>query len=149
VVCIGANPAPVGAQRPQGPFPRRPHFCGTNFATPGSGGKYDRLFRATCSGENDQAEVPLDFETTYGLLSARYTPRPVRAQIVQCLPQRHIGGGLYAGDRGWSELGYKVDTHTVPGDHREMLTGDNAAVIARHLVARLEAIRLARRAASA
>jgi thioesterase domain-containing protein len=112
-------------------------------------GKYDRLFRATCSGENDQAEVPLDFETTYGLLSARYTPRPVRAQIVQCLPQRHIGGGLYAGDRGWSELGYKVDTHTVPGDHREMLTGDNAAVIARHLVARLEAIRLARRAASA
>ena len=38
---------------------------------------------------------------------------------------------------------------SVPGDHREMLTGDNAAVIARHLVARLETIRPAQRAASA
>jgi thioesterase domain-containing protein/acyl carrier protein len=111
--------------------------------------KYDRLLRAAGPRETDQAEVPLDFEETYRMLALRYTPRPVRAQILQVLPEHQIGGQLFAGDLGWSKFGYRVETVTAPGDHRGMLTGDNAAVIARHLVARLEAIRPARRAASA
>src|SRR6185369_14941516 len=98
------------------------------------------LFRATCSGATDQAEVLLDFEANvWHARRALYATAGARAN-------RAV---FDAGDRDWSELGYMVDTLTVPGDHREMLTGDNAAVIARHLVARLEAIRPAQRAASA
>ena len=95
---------------------------------------YDRLLREAAAGRPGELDVPLDFRHAFGPYAARYTPKPLRARIIMVRPERQKRGAFYAGDLGWSELGYHVDLLTVPGDHERMFAPSNAAVLADRLL---------------
>ena len=101
--------------------------------------RYDQMMRLAGGGA-EKADVPLNFMEAFGVLAAAYTPRPVKARLIQCRPAHIPRGGYYGGDFGWSELGYQVDVVNVPGDHNLMFQTRNAKVLAAKLIEILKTI---------
>jgi amino acid adenylation domain-containing protein len=102
--------------------------------------EYDRLLRQSYATSGD-ADVPLRFRHAFGVYAARYTPSPLRAGVVVVRPERRKRSRMFDGDLGWSELGYRVDLLTVPGDHERMFASPNVAVLAERLLPLLHARR--------
>ena len=102
--------------------------------------EYDRLLREA-SATNSVSDVPLRFRSAFGLYAVRYTPSPLRADLIVVRPERRKRCALFQGDLGWSELGYRVELLVVPGDHERMFVPPNAAVLAERLLPLLHARR--------
>jgi hypothetical protein len=81
-----------------------------------------------------------------------YAPRPLAEAVHLFLPVTAGGLAEIAGreiaadaDHGWkSRIGQAIATHTVPGDHFTMMSGDGAVQIARELSELLSAVGTAR-----
>ena len=86
-----------------------------------------------------QLQLLLDSYRTNVRALRRYKPRPGQAKIALFKASRQLGVRLQDETLGWSSLTeLDVEIEVIPGDHYTILQGDNLAVLAERLSAKLE-----------